>query len=245
MQHPASGGGAYYTTAPDSADDSSQHDDSALEEDVCFPNDKKVDEDVINYNELDNYIQEIKSSEQLELSPRSSSISPSSSEQQRQRQQQEERRRRRSTLRRYSLYGDRDRYTNGEKQDRAEGRVTLFSVTESQPIHAKSLDDIPTHAARGGYQQLSDLLKKGCFWLDILSPSDAEMKILSKTFHIHPLTVEDISMEEQREKCEVYKNYYFICFRSFEQNRASVNYLQPLALYIIVMKEGVLTVKFK
>ncbi|KAI7852964.1 hypothetical protein BDC45DRAFT_545724 [Circinella umbellata] len=71
------------------------------------------------------------------------------------------------------------------------------------------------------------------------------MKILSKTFHIHPLTVEDISMEEQHEKCEVYKNYYFICFRSFEQNQASVNYLQPLALYIIVMKGGVLTFHFR
>lgn len=50
-------------------------------------------------------------------------------------------------------------------------------------------------------------------------------------------------MEEQSEKCEVFKNYYFICFRSFEQDRSSVNYLQPLAIYIIVLREGVLSVR--
>lgn len=86
------------------------------------------------------------------------------------------------------------------------------------------------------------MLKKGCFWIDIHNPTDNEMKALSKVFRIHPLTIEDISMEEQREKCEVFMNYYFICFRSFDQNELSANYMQPSAIYIIVLKEGVLTV---
>lgn len=88
------------------------------------------------------------------------------------------------------------------------------------------------------------MLKKGCFWIDIHNPTDSEMKAIGKVFRIHPLTIEDISMEEQREKCEVFMNYYFICFRSFEQDETAINYLQPSATYIIVLREGVLTVSF-
>lgn len=54
------------------------------------------------------------------------------------------------------------------------------------------------------------------FWLDVLNPSEEEMKVLSKTFGLHPLTTEDISLGETREKVEVFKSYYFICFTSFD-----------------------------
>ncbi|KAI9497962.1 hypothetical protein BDB00DRAFT_548046 [Zychaea mexicana] len=231
----------FYGTSSDTSADESSRPASELEEDVCFPNDKKDDEEDVNYKELDDYVRDQRSSNQhLEAPPapprqrrRSSSAAA-------------------ANFRRYSLYGDRNRHPQFEKQDQAaDGRVTLFSVAEPQSIHVRSLDEIPLAAQQvegvgtDTSSQLSDLLKRGCFWLDILSPTDAEMKVLSKTFHIHPLTVEDISMEEQREKCEIYKNYYFICFRSFEQNQSSVNYLQPLALYIIVLKEGVLSFHFR
>lgn len=49
-------------------------------------------------------------------------------------------------------------------------------------------------------------------------------------------------MEESREKCEVFKNYIFICFRSFDADQYSVNYLQPIGLYIIMTREAILTV---
>lgn len=54
------------------------------------------------------------------------------------------------------------------------------------------------------------------FWLDILNPTEEEMKVLSKTFGIHPLTTEDIFLGEAREKVELFKGYYFICFTSFD-----------------------------
>ncbi|OBZ70150.1 hypothetical protein A0H81_09726 [Grifola frondosa] len=44
------------------------------------------------------------------------------------------------------------------------------------------------------------------WWLDVLSPTDEEMKLLSKVFSIHPLTTEDIQMEETREKIELFRN---------------------------------------
>lgn len=83
------------------------------------------------------------------------------------------------------------------------------------------------------------------WWLDVLNPTDAEMKVLGKVFGIHPLTIEDILMEETREKIELFRNYYLVCFRSFDQDPYSPTYLEPLNMYIIVMREGTLSFHFR
>ncbi|KAL4081401.1 hypothetical protein V8B97DRAFT_2020206 [Scleroderma yunnanense] len=83
------------------------------------------------------------------------------------------------------------------------------------------------------------------WWLDILSPTDEEMKVLSKVFCIHPLTTEDIQMEEAREKIELFRNYYLVCFRSFDQDPYSPTYLEPLNMYIVVFREGILSFHFR
>lgn len=64
-----------------------------------------------------------------------------------------------------------------------------------------------------------------------------------KVFSIHPLTTEDILMEEAREKIELFRNYYLVCFRSFDQDQYSPTYLEPLNMYIIVFREGILSVR--
>ncbi|TFK43829.1 hypothetical protein BDQ12DRAFT_702795 [Crucibulum laeve] len=83
------------------------------------------------------------------------------------------------------------------------------------------------------------------WWLDIQSPTDEEMKMLSKVFSIHPLTTEDILMEETREKIELFRNYYLVCFRSFDQDPYSPTHLEPLNMYIIVFREGTLSFHFR
>ncbi|KAI0797017.1 cora-domain-containing protein [Abortiporus biennis] len=83
------------------------------------------------------------------------------------------------------------------------------------------------------------------WWLDVQSPTDEEMKLLTKVFGIHPLTTEDILMEETREKIELFRTYYFVCFRSFEQDQYSPTYLEPLNMYIIVFREGILSFHFR
>ncbi|RDB19793.1 putative metal ion transporter C17A12.14 [Hypsizygus marmoreus] len=83
------------------------------------------------------------------------------------------------------------------------------------------------------------------WWLDVTSPTDEEMKMLSKVFSIHPLTTEDIQMEETREKIELFRNYYLVCFRSFDQDQYSPTYLEPLNMYIIVFREGILSFHFR
>lgn len=68
-------------------------------------------------------------------------------------------------------------------------------------------------------------------------------EVFDQVFGIHPLTTEDIQMEETREKIELFRNYYFVCFRSFEQDPYSPTYLEPLNMYIIVFREGTLSVR--
>jgi Mg2+ and Co2+ transporter CorA len=49
-------------------------------------------------------------------------------------------------------------------------------------------------------------------------------------------------MEETREKIELFRNYYLVCFRSFDQDPYSPTHLEPLNMYIVVFREGVLSV---
>lgn len=56
----------------------------------------------------------------------------------------------------------------------------------------------------------------GPWWLDVNSPSEDEMRILARAFGIHPLTTEDILLHEKHEKVELFHNYYFVCFNSFD-----------------------------
>lgn len=82
------------------------------------------------------------------------------------------------------------------------------------------------------------------FWLDVLSPTDAEMRVISKAFGIHPLTAEDIMMQEAREKVELFRHYYFVNYRSFEQDMNSEDYLEPVNMYVVVFREGVISVSY-
>ncbi|KAK2858457.1 hypothetical protein FQN49_004715 [Arthroderma sp. PD_2] len=82
------------------------------------------------------------------------------------------------------------------------------------------------------------------FWLDVLSPTDSEMRVISKAFGIHALTAEDIMMQEAREKVELFRNYYFINYRTFEQDVNSPDFLNPVNMYVVVFREGLLSFHF-
>ena len=103
--------------------------------------------------------------------------------------------------------------------------------------------NVPGGAPTGGMGD--DGAEVPTWWLDVLSPTDEEMRLLSKVFGIHPLTTEDILLEETREKIELFRNYYLVCFRSFDQDPYSQTYLEPLNMYIIVFREGTLSFHFR
>ncbi|KAH8675370.1 hypothetical protein BX600DRAFT_507615 [Xylariales sp. PMI_506] len=82
------------------------------------------------------------------------------------------------------------------------------------------------------------------WWLDVLSPTEAEMKVIQKAFGIHPLTSEDIMLQEQREKVELFRHYYFVNYRSFDQDEESETHLDPVNVYVVVFREGVISFHF-
>ena len=126
--------------------------------------------------------------------------------------------------------------------DRKHDRFTFFTPGMEESISAEEFCDLVQPGET--YAELFDQAK-GTWWLDVLNPSVEEMKMLSKAFNIHPLTNEDIRIQESREKVELFRTYYFVCFRSFEDDPSSEDYLEAANMYIIVFRGGLLTFHFK
>ncbi|KAJ2557089.1 CorA metal ion transporter [Coemansia sp. RSA 1933] len=115
-------------------------------------------------------------------------------------------------------------------------RFTFFNP-EIGTIRAQEFADLRTPT-----MDLAELLQAGgCFWIDVFRPSLQEMHLISKVFRIHALNVEDIMTQDSREKCEIHANYYFVCFRSFDNNHNSDAYLEPKCIYNVVLREGIVT----
>ncbi|KAK9350728.1 hypothetical protein V1505DRAFT_339084 [Lipomyces doorenjongii] len=153
------------------------------------------------------------------------------------------------------------------------GPESLQSRPQSAPPeHGRQpgLDNLKSNKGRasGAPSYMQDVRERPYpFWLDILDPTDAEMKVLSKAFGIHPLTTEDICMEETREKVELFRTYYLVCFRSFElaphmsarerrmrygkdASRRRNNFgkkgdLIPVNIYVVVFRDGVLSFHYR
>ncbi|KAJ2746428.1 CorA metal ion transporter [Coemansia sp. BCRC 34301] len=115
-------------------------------------------------------------------------------------------------------------------------RFTFFNPAVGT-IRAQEFADLRTPG-----MDLAALLQVGgCFWIDVLLPSFQEMHLFSKIFGIHALTVEDVMTQDVREKCEIHASYYFVCFRSFDNDPNSEAYLEPKCIYNVVLREGIIT----
>jgi magnesium transporter len=123
-------------------------------------------------------------------------------------------------------------------------RWTFFSSELDDTIHAAELGGLLMPGEN--FRDLFELSPNGgVWWLDMVNPTEEEVFAICKTFGVHPLTREDITMQETREKVELFHYYYFVCFRSFYQmDKLSENYLEPVNFYAVVFKEGLLTFTF-
>ncbi|KAJ3367704.1 Mg(2+) transporter [Allomyces arbusculus] len=90
-------------------------------------------------------------------------------------------------------------------------KFTYFSARTGL-IQQSSLATLAPHLV-GTPDALSASLAEP-FWLDVYAPTAADMAILARTFAIHPLTVEDMTTDDTRDKCEAYENYLFLCVRT-------------------------------
>ncbi|KAK4695642.1 magnesium transporter, partial [Lecanoromycetidae sp. Uapishka_2] len=124
-------------------------------------------------------------------------------------------------------------------------RYSFFSSELEQTIHAPDFADLfqPGETARDLFSTPDD--GGGVWWLDILNPTESELLVFQRAFGIHRLTTEDIIMQEAREKVELFKKYYFVCFRSFHQMDPNhEDYMEPVNVYMVVFREGILTVTY-
>lgn len=119
-------------------------------------------------------------------------------------------------------------------------RYSFYHTENDRTLHAP---DLPTLVEGESWQ---NLMKNGksTWWLDCTCPTDAELKSISKAFGIHPLTAEDVRMQEAREKVEMFPSYYFVSFHTFQENQQLEDHLELIKMYIVVFKSGVLTFKF-
>ncbi|KAL1917558.1 uncharacterized protein VTP21DRAFT_3951 [Calcarisporiella thermophila] len=135
------------------------------------------------------------------------------------------------------LKGDLSKPIVPERRKQLESERFSFYSPATGVIYAETFNEL-THEGKS----IIDMLSTSGWWIDILSPTDAEMRAFSRIFRIHPLTTEDIQTEEAREKCEAFPNYMFVCIRTFDQDHYSPGYLDPISMYSVVMPDGILTV---
>lgn len=120
-------------------------------------------------------------------------------------------------------------------------RFSFFSSEIEQTIHAADFADLlaPGTTSRDLFDLPPD---SGVWWMNVLNPTEEELNVFKGAFGIHRLTTEDIITQEAREKVELFKQYYFVCFRSFSQmDKNSENYMDPVNVYMVVFRQGILT----
>lgn len=127
-------------------------------------------------------------------------------------------------------------------------RFSFFSTAWESTIHAAEFGDLvlPGESVRGLFSFPSDTNNDGVWWLNMTSPNEEEVRTICKAFGVHPLTIEDITTQEAREKIEIFPSYYFACFRSFSvvEEEDGPDY-EPFNIYVVVFREGTLSFSFK
>lgn len=120
-------------------------------------------------------------------------------------------------------------------------RFSFFCSDSEETVHSTDIASLTNPG-----QSFYDLFRGGepTWWLDCSCPTDDEMRCIAKAFGIHPLTAEDIRIQETREKVELFKSYYFVCFHTFENDKESEDFLEPINVYLVVFRTGILSFHF-
>jgi len=145
---------------------------------------------------------------------------------------------------------DEDEPTKGMAQQHTvdQSRVSFFSSAWESTIHAADLEGLilPGEDIRGLFS-FPKGETDGVWWLNMNKPSEEEVRAVCRAFGIHPLTIEDITTQESREKIELFNSYYFACFRSFyleiDEETGEREY-EPFNIYVVVFREGTLSFSY-
>lgn len=132
-------------------------------------------------------------------------------------------------------------------QGRADAsRFSFFSTARDSTIYAAEFGDLAPPGE--DIRQLFSFPKEdsdGFWWLNMENPTGEEVQAICNAFGIHPLTIEDITTQESREKFELFPSYYFACFRSPGRvvEADGIDYT-PFNVYAVVFREGTISFSF-
>ncbi|KAL4971648.1 hypothetical protein BDW66DRAFT_163524 [Aspergillus desertorum] len=92
----------------------------------------------------------------------------------------------------------------------------------------------------------------GIWWLDVCDATAADVVTVARSLSVHPLTVEDIALQEQRQKIETFPAYYLISLRTLsttpdegsepeQQENLPPAPSDVAMVYILLFSEGTVT----
>lgn len=116
-------------------------------------------------------------------------------------------------------------------------RFTFFSSTSESTIHSPTFADLLLPG-----EDIRKLFSGSVWWLDVREPTNDEISTICRALGVHPLTIEDITTYEQREKIEMFPSYYFASLRSFQTTEEEHgDEFEPFNVSVLVFGEGILT----
>lgn len=125
-------------------------------------------------------------------------------------------------------------------------RITQFSPELDTPIYVAAIGDLILPGVSRPDPPESNAEEQP-WWYNVANPTEEEVNIFAKALSIHPLTIEDIITKDTREKVEMFKHYYFVCFRSCIQvdgGEKGNELMEAVNMYLIIFREGILTFTF-
>ncbi|KAL4954402.1 hypothetical protein BDW69DRAFT_140190 [Aspergillus filifer] len=129
-------------------------------------------------------------------------------------------------------------------------QFTYFSCRSQETQHASKWADI---APLVQAQEQNEKSAADTWWLHVCDASEDDIIHVARALCIHPLTAEDIALQESRQKIETFPGYYLISVRtlatSVEEEKAKSTDVAPFTptittpcmLYILVFARGTVT----
>lgn len=126
--------------------------------------------------------------------------------------------------------------------DQLSQRFSFYAAEMQHTLHAPDLKSL---AAGSGTFSALFRPENGVWFLDCFRPTDDEMRAICRAFGIHPLTSEDIMTQDSREKYEMFRNYSFIAYHTFDGDVEDETFLEQIRMYFLVFPEGVISFHFE
>ncbi|KAL4795795.1 hypothetical protein BDV19DRAFT_378556 [Aspergillus venezuelensis] len=129
-------------------------------------------------------------------------------------------------------------------------QLSYFSCRSQETKHASSWEEIGPLVQN---QEHNEKSPEDTWWLDVCNPSEEDIIDVARALSIHPLTAEDIGLQETRQKIETFPGYYLISLRilsgSVEEEEPksrdvapfTPTIMSPTMLYILVFARGTVT----